>query len=72
MESSLAAQTRREKEKGIVLRIEGDFIICVWSPNHPTTELRFIDADQQHSVIYFKINFSTNINYFSAWRFYKF
>jgi hypothetical protein len=49
MESSLVAQTRRGKEKGIVLRIEGDFIICVWSPDHPINELRFFN--QQHKVI---------------------
>ncbi|KAL7074012.1 hypothetical protein ACQ4LE_006601 [Meloidogyne hapla] len=48
MTSSLA-KPRRDDAKGIVLRIEGDCFIYVWSPNHPLNELKFIDQDQQHS-----------------------
>lgn len=48
--ASLASQPRHGTEKGIVLRIEGDCFIFVWSPSHPMNELKFIDQDQQHSV----------------------
>nr|CAD2188919.1 unnamed protein product [Meloidogyne enterolobii] len=47
--ASLASQSRHGTEKGIVLRIEGDCFIFVWSPSHPMNELKFIDQDQQHS-----------------------
>uniref|UniRef100_A0A915LXU4 Uncharacterized protein n=1 Tax=Meloidogyne javanica TaxID=6303 RepID=A0A915LXU4_MELJA len=47
--ASLASQPRHGTEKGIVLRIEGDCFIFVWSPSHPMNELKFIDQDQQHS-----------------------
>uniref|UniRef100_A0A915LJH1 Uncharacterized protein n=1 Tax=Meloidogyne javanica TaxID=6303 RepID=A0A915LJH1_MELJA len=56
---SLVSQPWHGTKKGIVLRIEINFIIYVWSPSHPMNELKFIYQDQQHrpgDFISFKLN----------------
>ena len=40
-----------KREKGIILRVEDGYKLCVWSPKDPMTEIRFICQEEDFKVI---------------------